>query len=74
MKIFRLAPKASVSCHDCHNPAEVEINLGAKRPVVHLCAHDMAYLVKVGTYRLEEIRSKAPIPKARQDDDSRGNR
>ena len=73
MKIFRLSPAPSVSCQDCHNPAEIEVNLGAKVQPLRLCPHDAAYLHRVLGFRLDEIRSRAPIPKPR-DEDSRGNR
>lgn len=74
MKIFLLAPKGSVVCHDCHKPALIEVNLGSHRPPLRLCEHDLAYLIRVGTHRLEQIRSGAEIPKRREEDDSRGNR
>jgi hypothetical protein len=74
MKIFRLAPGGPrVFCHDCHNSAVVEINLGAKRPPLRLCAHDAGYLVRVLAHRLEEVNLGTPIPK-RRDEDSKGNR
>jgi hypothetical protein len=65
MKIRRI-PKDELDrgfCHDCHSPAELEVNFGSKRPVLRLCMRDARYMGGVVLSRVGEHEQGLPIPK-----------